>query len=117
MPKTRDKTIELQRHLLGSIDLSDVEDAKELSEEEKRARVDIIGAAFPFIERDIKKFLYEQLMFSSNQALDWEQVLVGRGTFNGMDLLLEHWKKDRVEFLAKATPKEEFDEHNPVGEI
>lgn len=117
MTKTRDKTIELLRHLLGSIDLSDVEDIKELSEEEKRAHIDIIGAAFPYIEKDIKKFLYEQLMFSSNQAMDWDQVLVGRGTFNGMDLLLEHWKKDRVEYLAKAQPKDQFDEHNPVGEI
>ena len=55
-------------------------------------------------------------MFSSNQAETWEQVLVGRGMFAGVELLLEHWQTAQKEYIASHKKEEEFDEHNPLPE-
>lgn len=119
MPIKKEQSIELLRHLLGSIDFSDVEDEeKEMSETERREYCSAIFAVWPRLEKDIKKFLHTQLMFSSNEADTWERVIFGRGTFNGLDLLLEHWRKAKTEY--EALPKEDkkdFDKNNPISEI
>jgi len=112
---SKDKSLELLRHELGSIDLSDIK-KEELNESERKEYCASISAVFPRIEKDIKKFLYEQLMFSANQAEDWDRVIFGRGTFNGMDILLNFWKIAHLEHSAKE-PKEEFDKSSPVGEL
>ena len=106
----------LMRHLLGSIDLSDV-NLDELEPDERKKYCATISAVFPTLEKDIKKFLYEQLMFQALEAKTWEEVLVGRGTFNGMDLLLEHWKKAHEEHIGNSLPKEKFDKYKVVGEL
>jgi len=109
-------SIEVIRHQLASIDLSDMEE-KDETENEHKEYVAAISAVFPRLEKDIKRFLHEQLMFIANQATDMNQISFGRGTFNGMDLLLSHWKKAFNEQNAKSQKKEEFDKHNPVGEL
>ena len=84
MSKEFDKdTLKLLRHSLGSIDLSDIEQ-EEMSEAEAKEYNAAISAVFPRIEKDIKKFLYEQLLFMSNEAQTWDHVLFGRGTYNGL---------------------------------
>ena len=108
-------SIEVIRHQLASIDLCDMEE-KKMSESERKEYVAAISAVFPRLEKDIKRFLHEQLMFIANQAQDMNQISFGRGTFNGMDLLLSHWRKAHLEHTVKE-PKEEFDKHDPVGEI
>lgn len=108
--------IALVRHLLGSIDLSDVKE-EEQTEGERKEYCGAICAVFPRLEKDMKRFLYDQLMFVSNQADTWERVIFGRGTFNGMSLLYEHWKKANDEHLEKTKPKETFDKHSPIGQI
>lgn len=114
----KDKTIELQRHLLGSIDLSDLESYnKELTEQERKDYCAAIFAIFPRLEKDIKKFLYEQLIFSSMKAATWEEVLVGRGVFAGAELLLEHWRKANDEHMENTLSKEEFEKEKPISEI
>ena len=114
--KPFDSDVAFMRHLLGSIDLSEIENS-EMSESERKAYCSQISAVFPLIEKDIKKLLYEQLMFSSEEAETWDKVIFGRGTFNGMDILLEHWRKAHLEHLEKGKPKENFDVNNPIGEI
>lgn len=99
-------TTALLRKLLGSIDLSDIED-KEMSESERRDYCAAIFAVFPRLEKDIKKFLYKQLMFSSNQAATWDEVLVGRGVFAGAELLLEFWQNAKNEHIANSSSLEE----------
>ena len=104
--KINELSIKLIRHQLGSIDLSDVDlEEKEMSKEERKQYCAAIFAVFPRLEKDIKKFLYTQLMFGNNNAETWEQVIFGRGTFNGIDLLYKYWKDAATEF--EATPKEE----------
>lgn len=108
-------SIELLRKELASIDLSNIKE-EEVSESEHKEYVAAISAVFPRLEKDIKRFLHEQLMFIANQATDMNQISFGRGTFNGMDLLLNHWRKAFNEQNAKE-PKEDFDKNNPVGEL
>lgn len=117
--KKKEATLALMRHLLGSIDLSDIEDKpyrKDMSEAERREYCSVIFAAFPRLEKDIKEFMYDQLMFANLEAEDMLQVALARGTFNGLDLLLNHWKKASIEFQAK--PKEGTDNpNNPLPEL
>lgn len=117
MVKKKEPSLELMRHLLGSVDLSDVEEDKEMSEGDRRDYCSAINAVFPRLEKDIKQFLYTQLMFNSNNAETWDQVIFGRGTFNGIDLLLQHWSKANQEHIGRSKPEENFDKNNPVGEI
>ena len=105
----------LQRHLLGSIDLSDIKD-EEMTEAERRDYCAAISAVFPRIEKDIKKLLYAQLMYSSNQAEDWEKVIFGRGTFNGLAILLESWRQANSEHLKRTIP-EDFNKHDVISDI
>lgn len=122
MPRKKvEPTLKLMRHLLGSIDLSDIEDKpyrKDMSVSERKAYCAAIFAIFPRLEKDIKEFMYDQLLFMNLEAQDMLQVSIGRGTFNGFDLLLQHWKKAASEY--ESTPKntsEEVDNSNPMPEL
>lgn len=117
MDQKREQSLQLMRHFLSSIDLSDLEEDKDLSTEDRKGYCAAISAVWPRLEKDMKRFLHLQLMFGNNNAETWEQVLFSRGTFNGIDLLLEHWKKAHEEHIAKGRPEEKFDEHNPMGEL
>lgn len=118
MPKEKEEmSLKLMRHMLGSIDLSDVEDEKDMTESERQAYCAAIFAVYPRLEKDIKKMLYAQLMYVCNEAEIWERVIFGRGTFNGMDLLLEKWNKARAEYEAMPKKEEPFDKSNPISEI
>lgn len=106
MAENEEPTIKLQRHLLSSLDLSDLED-KMMSEVERKAYVAAIFAVWPRLEKDLKKFMYDQLLFASQKATTWEEVLFARGTFNGMDLMFEHWRIAANEFEASAVERME----------
>jgi len=108
----KEKSLELLRHELASIDLSDVQEEEEMPETERIAYCAAIFAVFPRLEKDIKEMLHEQLMFVCNEASNWEQVVFGRGTFNGMDLLLEKWKKASAEYQSKHKEEQENKEIN-----
>lgn len=107
----------LLHHALGSVDLSDVEEEKEQTEAERAEYIAAISAVYPRLEKDIKRFLYAQLMFVSNNAETWEQVLFGRGTFNGMDVLLNYWKQAHIENAQKSRPEVTESPNSPIGEL
>lgn len=115
----KELSLEMIRHILGSIDLSDVQEEPELSETERREYCASIFAIFPRIEKDIKRMLYLQLLFANDNAGDWSQVLMSRGTCNGFYLLLEKWKTAASEHEAKAIEENEdkkFNKNNPILE-
>ena len=115
MPNKIDKdSLELLRHQLGSISLEDMPE-EEMSESERQQYTAAISAVFPRLEKDIKKFLHTQLMFISNEAHTWEHVLFGRGTYNGLALLLDYWKAAHTEYTSKGV-KDDFNKNNPIGE-
>lgn len=113
--KVPHQSIEVIRHTLGSIGLSDVEE-KDQTPEERKEYCGIISAAFPTIEKDIKALLHAQLMYASNQAEDWDRVIFARGTFNGISLLLEKWKQAHTEHHTRSRP-EPHDPLNPLPEL
>ena len=101
---------------MNSIDLSDIED-KEQGEIERKEYCATISAVFPRLEKDIKKFLYEQLYFMANESADWDGVIFGRGTFNGLKILLDHWEAAHLEHQGRKVEEKPEDENNPIGEI
>lgn len=109
-------SIKLLRHQLGSIDLSDFEDEKPMTPDERKEYVAAISAVWPRLEKDIKRLQYHQVMFIAITGTDWEQVIFGRGTFNGLDLLKDKWEKAAIEHNAKEQP-EGFDKHDPIGKV
>lgn len=105
-----EKSLDLKamRHMLASIDIEDIEE--ELVESDQKQYDAAISAVFPHLEKDIKRFLHQQLLFANNTANDMNQVAFARGTFNGMDILLEHWRKAHLRHTAK--PQEQKDDEN-----
>ena len=118
-----EKSLALQRHLLGSIDLEDIVGeviigkSKEETESERKDYCAAICAVWPRLEKDLKELMVAQLMYSSNQAEDWEKVIFGRGGFNGLSLVFEKWKAANAEHLERGKAKEEFDKHEVIGQI
>jgi len=108
--------LELIRHDLGLVDLSEIEE-EEQSTSERRAYCAAIFAVLPRLEEDIKKFLYSQLLFNAKESMSWEQVLVGRGALDGPIQLLEKWRLAAQEHVESSTKPEEFDKHAPTGDV
>jgi len=109
------ESIKLIRHSLASIDLSDVEH-KEESETERKEYCAAISAIFPRLEKTLKRFLYAQLMYASNEAETWERVIFARGTFNGLDIILEHLKQAHNEHMERGV-QNNFDKNSPLSEL
>lgn len=108
-------TLTLLKHQLGSVDLKDLPEA-EMSETERKAYCSSISGIYPRLEKDMDKLLHSQLMFISNNAENWEQVIFGRGTFNGIFLLRDMWKKAHEEHINNMKPEEEFDKNKLMPE-
>lgn len=106
------------RHLLATIDLANAqEDEKDMSEQDRKSYCGAIYSVFSYIEKDIKRLLYKQLMFASNNAENWEQVVFARGTFNGIDILLEKWRmaaKEHEDSLKETKPEQP---NSPISEL
>jgi hypothetical protein len=112
------ESLETLRHQLASINLKDMEDVKPMSEDEREKYCATISSAFPYLERDLKEWMYHQLLYASNQAENWEKVMYARGTFNGLHLIWQYWQKAANEHKASAKEdKEEFDKNKPIAEI
>lgn len=112
-----EKSLQLIRHQLGSVDLSDVREDPELKEEEQKNYDAAISAVMHHLERDIKRLQYQQLEFMGLNAEHYGQVIFGRGTFNGADLLLHLWKEAHTRHLARSEGNEQPDQSTPIGEI
>jgi hypothetical protein len=111
------ESLKLIRQGLGVVDLSDVENEKAMNEQERRDYCAAVHAVYPRLEKDIKRFLYQQLLVTAKESADWEMVLFGRGAFDGMAQLLEHWRTAHHEHQDVNKPEGEFEKHSPVGEI
>ena len=100
----------LMRRLLGSIDASE-----EVNEEVFNNRA---GAIFDIIEPKLNKMVREQERFTTAEALDWFQAVFGRGTLNGIELVLKEFKDAHdIYQQAHQPPIPPSDPHNPIPEI
>lgn len=110
-PKQEQPTSDsLMRRILGSIDLSE-----EPNDEVFNNRV---GSIFEIIEPKLRKMAREQERFTTAESADWGQVLFGRGTLNGIELVIEELKKAHVVYLATHNPTPPpAQPFNPIPEL
>lgn len=114
--------IDLMRHLLGSVDLSDLDivdvaKPEEMSEIDRKEYVAAISSVFPRLEKDIKRAMMQQLLLTFSTADNMDKVALGQGTFNGMSLLLNFWRKAHQEHVGEGIPEEEGDKNSPINEL
>lgn len=102
-------TADFIRHKLGSIDLEDVRDTI-MTEQEQQEYNAAISVSFSFIQKTIKKFIINQEQFMGRQAKDVNQLDFGRGTINGLLLLLEEFESADKNHKIANTPKEKPDQ-------
>lgn len=94
----------LNRNQLGSIDLSDVK----LSESNIRERNASIITSFKYLKQIINDLKKAQLEFLGNQCENENQLLFGRGSTNGISLVLEELEKCKSQYEEDTKPVEEF---------
>lgn len=118
--KEVEKSAELIRHLLGSIDLADIEKLQEtkLKPADAMARAGDVELFYKtHFEKVLKLFIQEQLEFIGIGKRDeignkigietLEQLMFARGTINGL-LLIKQWcEQQRSLSLSRFKGKEE----------
>ncbi len=91
------------RHILGSIDITDITDPDaEISDETYGEYVARAAQFYSMLEKEAKWMMKLQHDFWFTQASDHEQTMFGRGTFNGVDLFLERFKLLRDKHLERT---------------
>ncbi len=111
--------VKLMRHLLASIDLSDIDkiDKERLDDEELMSRA--IAAEVFFIQhfdKILKLFVNEQLKFIATEATDKEKLAFGRGTINAFAIINE-WFDDQVRTARSRQSKKEEREKGGVNPL
>ena len=111
------------RHLLGSIDLSDIEKLKQkgLTDAELRGRASDTEIFYERHFKTVLKLLMQaQLEWIALNADDEYKLQFGRGSFNALLVVME-WFDERVkEAMERFQPKEKpepGESITPVGEL
>lgn len=113
--KKEDSTsVKLMRHLLGSVDLSDVKPIQTMKEGERRDFAASIAIVFPKIQRVIKPLIDEQK--DAGYTLEGDTQFI-KGTMNGIYLVLEAFENLKDEHVEDTKPKEDFDPHASLPEL
>jgi len=99
----------LMRRILGSIDASE-----EPTDEVFNNRA---GGIYDIVAPKLNKLIREQERFTTAEAADWSQAVFGRGTLNGIELVLEEFKKAYDIYQQSNQPPESFDKQNPLPEL
>lgn len=116
-PKTKTVAkilLELNRHQIGSINLSDVVTPETLLPEQRTQYLREAESLWKNIvfQNELKLIMRRQLEFVGMQAADFDQVMVARGTINGSSLLLEKIEQLHIQFMEKTKRPELVDERN-----
>ncbi len=103
MDKQEENSSKLLKNLLGSVDLSDIDELekKELSQNEfieRAANADIFYKTY--FEKILKLFIQKQLEWIGTQASTTEQLMFGRGTINGL-FLIKDWFKEQSDAITQ----------------
>ena len=116
-------SIELIQHRLGSISLQDVrkEMSKVIPENERKEYVASVSSIYEkILKPKCEKFIAIQEEFMAREAENETQFLVGRGTINGLLLIMEDLKKDNDEHIENMRKDSENNlpkGKSPIGEI
>ena len=112
------------RHDVCSIDLSDIRSvdqhvpskADTLSKEERLSYVSSAAGVFQlYVKPEGERLLYAQEKFMNEKAENWFQILVGRGTINGILLMYELFQGYERE--ARAPAQERASEQEPESPV
>ena len=104
----RENSVELLRHLLGTLDLSDIENIKgeELSDDSYYGRAADAEIFYRNnFEKVLKLLVQRQLEWIGTQTENIEQLMFGRGTINGL-LLIQNWFEEQSNILKQKREEE-----------
>lgn len=105
-----ENSAKLLKHQLGSIDLSDIEELKEikLKDNEAAARAGDVETFYKaHFEKVLKLFIQKQLEFIGTEAIDMDKLTFGRGTINGFMLIKEWMERESNRSLSRFDKSEE----------
>lgn len=109
------QALEIQiRKLLKTVDPEALFDL--LPEERQKKMVESASKvfneeSFSFI---IHSLINEQIRYIAEKTMTMEQMAIGRGTLNGLQILYEGFEALSVKFQESNKPKEEFDEYKII---
>jgi hypothetical protein len=104
--------LKLMRHILGSIDLYDVDET--LNDAELLARAGDVEIFYKkYFDKQLKQMIQEQLEFIGKEVQP-EQLAFARGTINGFSLIRE-WFKDQLGLSLSRNDKESGTEAGGSG--
>lgn len=98
------------RKILGSINLEDVRDKVKDANEIQNYEAAIAAVFKDHIEPTVKKLIIAQEQFMGRQANNMDQLSFGRGTVNGLCLILEEFESAWKNHEATKKPIEEPDQ-------
>jgi hypothetical protein len=111
--------IETTRHCLGSINLSDMVVVDSLTPTDRLNYLKDAEGVFQnqVFQNELKMMVQAQLEFIGLNAANYEEVIMGRGTMNGIDLMLERFSALHNEYRQAIKPEDKnFNEFNPLPE-
>ena len=106
-PKKESELLTVARHTLGSIDISDITDPDNLPEADYKEYVATAFGIHSMIQKELKWIMKLQHDFWFTQSDGWDQTLFGRGTTNGIQLIVDRFELLKNKHLENTKPIEE----------
>ena len=114
-----EKLTENTRHVLGSINLSDMVDIGSLTPADKLNYLKEAEGVYQneVFQNELKIMVQAQLEFIGLNAANYDEVIMGRGTMNGFSLMQERFSILHNEYRQAIKPEDkDFDPFNPLPE-
>jgi hypothetical protein len=106
--------VALMRHLLGSIDLVDMQPISNMRPQQRKDFAARIEVAHRDIKRIVNQIIVDQKEFAFTQDGDF---MFTKGTVNGLYLVLDALEEWHNEHLENSKPREDFDPHATLPEL
>jgi len=120
--KSNEAIVEINRHQIGLIELSDVDTTKQMSDSERKIylqKAESIWANDVF-QKEVGNIIQKQMEFAVCQTSGQDQTYIARGTINGVSLLHERLEELHNEYqeLSKPpqVPGKDFDRFKMIPE-
>lgn len=97
----------IARHTLGSIDLKDITDPDGMKEDDYKLHIAGAAQAYSILEKEAKWMIKLQHDFWFTSADGENQMMFGRGTTNGIQLLLDRLELLKNKHIERITPEKE----------
>lgn len=115
MEKENKTLTELNQEQLKLITIEDLRKGiEDMSVDERKAYVSRIASVFDILEDVCKNAVILQMKHMAEKAKTWEDVLIARGSINGISVMLEWFTDLNHEHIENTRPKEDFDPHKVI---